>query len=348
LAGSIVTKLAAAAVLLLLIGAGGPSSAAGQTTTDEATTEATLMTLAVDVTGEGQVTSSPSGIQCPPTCSAPFAEGTPVTLTASAADGFAFAGWSGACTSDEASCSITVSGDAGVEAAFTQQTPTDSEPPPPPPPPPSEPPPSPPPGATPPPGPGALFEEVDRMIRRLEVGSIAFNVPETLAVGDTEQVQLLLSAQQPISRLKEQLTELGDREGARIRVSDQMEARLTGQKFKIEAVTPELQVVSGEGVTEWKWDIEPTEAGTLDLHLTLTAIIQVRGADRAFRVDTFDRTLEVRVPFLSQLSSFVKANWQWLWTAILIPVVGWVLARRRRRAVPDSGPKPAGPSEGSG
>jgi hypothetical protein len=56
----------------------------------------------------------------------------------------------------------------------------------------------------------------------------------------------------------------------------------------------------------------------------------------------------VRVTFLSQLSSFVKDNWQWLWTAILIPVVGWVLARGRWRVVHESVPKPAGPSEGSG
>jgi hypothetical protein len=113
-------------------------------------------------------------------------------------------------------------------------------------------------------------------------------------------------------------------------------------------VTSERKAVSGQGVTEWKWEIEPTETGPKRLHLTLSAIIQVRGSNEIFDVETFDRTLVVRVTLLSQLSSFVKDNWQRLWTAILIPVVGWVLARRRRRVVPESGPKPAGPSEGSG
>ena len=49
-------------------------------------------------TGTGTVTSSPSGINCGSTCSATYSSGTSVTLTAAAASGSTFAGWSGACT----------------------------------------------------------------------------------------------------------------------------------------------------------------------------------------------------------------------------------------------------------
>lgn len=49
-------------------------------------------------TGSGTVTSSPAGIQCGSTCSAPFRSGATVTLTASPAAGSVFAGWSGAIT----------------------------------------------------------------------------------------------------------------------------------------------------------------------------------------------------------------------------------------------------------
>ncbi len=28
---------------------------------------------------------------------------------------------------------------------------------------------------------------------------------------------------------------------------------------------------------------------------------------------------------------FVAANWQWLWAAILVPLAGWVLSRRKKR-----------------
>ncbi len=47
--------------------------------------------------GSGVVTSIPDGISCPPSCSAPFPEGTQVRLYASTASGSAFLGWSGPC-----------------------------------------------------------------------------------------------------------------------------------------------------------------------------------------------------------------------------------------------------------
>ena len=59
---------------------------------------ATPVTLTVTKTGAGSgtVTSGPAGISCGATCSAAWAGGTVVTLTAAAASGSWFAGWTGA------------------------------------------------------------------------------------------------------------------------------------------------------------------------------------------------------------------------------------------------------------
>ena len=64
-----------------------------------ASAPATTYTLTVQLTGNatGTVTSTPAGIGCPSTCTAPFNSGTSVKLTAVAAKGGFFAGWSGAC-----------------------------------------------------------------------------------------------------------------------------------------------------------------------------------------------------------------------------------------------------------
>ena len=51
-------------------------------------------------TGRGQVTSDQPGIACPPACSAPWDDGSQVTLSARPADGSRFVGWSGACSAD--------------------------------------------------------------------------------------------------------------------------------------------------------------------------------------------------------------------------------------------------------
>jgi hypothetical protein len=80
-----------------------------------------LPTLTVSVTGSGTVTSSPSGISCPSTCSASFASGTQVTLTATPASGWKFSGWSGAC-SGTGTCSVTMNSAQSVTATFVQLT----------------------------------------------------------------------------------------------------------------------------------------------------------------------------------------------------------------------------------
>jgi Divergent InlB B-repeat domain/PASTA domain len=66
--------------------------------------------------GSGSVTSSSGGIECGSVCSAPHAA-APVTLTATAAPGSSFAGWSGDC-SGTGPCTLTMSADRAATATF--------------------------------------------------------------------------------------------------------------------------------------------------------------------------------------------------------------------------------------
>ena len=68
--------------------------------------------------GNGTVTSSPAGINCGSTCTAEYLEGTVVTLTASAASGSTFDGWSGAGCSGTGSCVLTIEHNTTVTAVF--------------------------------------------------------------------------------------------------------------------------------------------------------------------------------------------------------------------------------------
>ncbi len=68
--------------------------------------------------GSGTVTSSPSGIDCPGTCTATFPASTQVTLTAVPATGFDFSGWSGACSGNSVTCTIVSGGANSATAAF--------------------------------------------------------------------------------------------------------------------------------------------------------------------------------------------------------------------------------------
>jgi large repetitive protein len=68
--------------------------------------------------GSGTVHSSPAGITCGSTCSAQFASGSSVTLTAAAAAGSTFAGWSGGGCSGTGTCPLTMSTAVSVTATF--------------------------------------------------------------------------------------------------------------------------------------------------------------------------------------------------------------------------------------
>jgi lysophospholipase L1-like esterase len=68
-------------------------------------------------TGSGTVTSSPAGINCGTACVADFGGNASVTLTAAAASGSTFAGWSGACTGT-GNCVLTLNQARAVTATF--------------------------------------------------------------------------------------------------------------------------------------------------------------------------------------------------------------------------------------
>jgi alpha-tubulin suppressor-like RCC1 family protein len=78
-------------------------------------------TLTVNKAGSGTVTSSPPGIDCGTTCSAPYDGGTVVTLTATPAIGSIFTGWSGCNAASGTTCTVAMSAATSVTATFTLQ-----------------------------------------------------------------------------------------------------------------------------------------------------------------------------------------------------------------------------------
>lgn len=92
-----------------------PESAPGELAGNDVVSAA----LEITVTGEGIVTSQPSGVFCGSDCGESFPSGTQVTLTAVAAPGHRFARWSSAgCTGEAPTCVIDVSASRSVHAIF--------------------------------------------------------------------------------------------------------------------------------------------------------------------------------------------------------------------------------------
>lgn len=96
--------------------AAGPGSAAPATVT---------LSVSLTPSTDGLVTSSPSGISCGAgplggTCSATFAGGSVVTLTATPIPDRAFVGWSGVCSAvGTAACTLTLNSNVSTVASFS-------------------------------------------------------------------------------------------------------------------------------------------------------------------------------------------------------------------------------------
>lgn len=81
----------------------------------------TSFALTVAVAGNGSVASSPAGISCDSAanaCSASFAAGTAVTLTATPAAGQRFTSWGDACSGTQSTCTLQLTQVRAVQAAF--------------------------------------------------------------------------------------------------------------------------------------------------------------------------------------------------------------------------------------
>src|SRR5687767_9522210 len=79
------------------------------------------LTITATGDGSGTVTSDPAGINCGTDCTESFPIGSSVVLTATAAAGATFTGWTGAGCTGTGTCTITITGgDLSVQAAFAK------------------------------------------------------------------------------------------------------------------------------------------------------------------------------------------------------------------------------------
>ena len=174
---------------------------------------------------------------------------------------------------------------------------------------------------------GSVPDKVGEALKAMTWGQIAFNNPEVLAYGESAIVELLLSENKTEDQLLSIIRESGKKESYQVRLSTDMEARLTGRAFEITPITPEHQAVSPTDVTKWKWEIRAKEFGAQKLFLTLNANLVIDGREKQHTVQSFSRTLNVRVVWPQSAMYFFSSYWQWIFTAIALPFIGWFASR---------------------
>ncbi len=188
-----------------------------------------------------------------------------------------------------------------------------------------------------------IFLAIDNLLKSLRAANIAFNAPDKMQIDERYDIHLVLSSSQSIDELQAELKRrIGENkrlEGYEVRITPRMEARLTGQNFKIEAVTPETQAISTHEMTEWQWDVKPERGGKQVLHLTLNALVYVQNTSTPRTIRSFDRTIEVQVSRRRLVSDWFRDNWYWIGT-VIVPLVIWWWRNRRSGKKPRKWDKP--------
>jgi hypothetical protein len=170
---------------------------------------------------------------------------------------------------------------------------------------------------------------VDAKTHELPDAKVAFNAPKTMQLNHTRQVELALSPALSETALKDALADREDAETATVKRSDVMKATLSGAGFDITADRDAEQAV-GSGVTRWRWDVTPTSGGRKRLYLTVTAYIDVNGRQAPVPFETLARAIDVSVSIPQRVSGFLGDSWQWIASAILIPLGGLAWRKRKR------------------
>lgn len=174
---------------------------------------------------------------------------------------------------------------------------------------------------------------VDNEIEKMQTANIVFDTPSSMYRNKTYIINLKLDAVKDISDLLKELSAT-EKESAVVKYSSTMKAELISENkkaFEITPITPDTQVISSINTTSWKWDVTPLEQGEQNLHLSLTAFLDIEGKEKALSIKTFDKVIEVNIAYPDEISLFMQNNWKWILGSLLFPLIGFWWKNNRKK-----------------
>ena len=186
--------------------------------------------------------------------------------------------------------------------------------------------------------------EVDRITEEFDNGYMVYNVPDSIKINKTENVELKLCHLVNVNRLQESIESLkstfdtdDELRGRSVEISEIMEAKLVAaddEAVKVKELTSIRQAVGTADTTSWLWSVKPLKEGEHELILTLNAVIKVDGESETKVLETFRDQFHVTVPVEPEepwytklwkvIGVFLAEEWKWLWAVLVVPAAGWL------------------------
>lgn len=173
----------------------------------------------------------------------------------------------------------------------------------------------------------------------LQQGFIEYNPPAQMTVGTAETIAVRVrrdrmpkipapSAEPPLP---------GQTVSNALSVYPRMRVALTSNSGAAFTITPDpsvppTQTIPDNGFAEWRWQVLPSSSGAnKTLVVTAWADLSDQHLDPIL-IQEYVAEVNVQVapspppPTVGQrIQAFISKNWQWLWAAIVIPALGWLV-----------------------
>ena len=173
----------------------------------------------------------------------------------------------------------------------------------------------------------------DNIANQLTLAQMAFAVPTRAHMRDIVDAELIID-----TMLENKLvSQIGGGSNnviaGQLQVSKVLSANLTSRGFDIQNITPNKQALVHDVPTRWRWSLKPLTPGVHRLHLTVTAIVKVDDEKVDRNIITADHWITVEITAGYAIKQWLSENWQWAWSALLVPamIAAWTLWRRHRR-----------------
>lgn len=179
--------------------------------------------------------------------------------------------------------------------------------------------------------PTTQLNDVDRALSKLPRGSAVVAVPNSVKQYEGFDVALTLARKGLADLIDETQSRVPSDFVVRgvpdVRISSRMRAELIGEDFTIEQKDPQEQAVTLKEDTVWKWRVRGEWPGTRVLKVKLHAVITVKGNELPRTIEVAEERIAVRV----NPSEWALRHWEWIATALVLPIVGWGLKKAIER-----------------
>jgi hypothetical protein len=126
-----------------------------------------------------------------------------------------------------------------------------------------------------------------------------------------------------------------------VKYTNVLSAYLHGSGFEVKQIfKSSKRLIDPDKVEKWEWNIKAIEKGVHKINVELYTYFYIKGSEKPYCLKTYEKQIEIKVTTSQKIWKFIKGNWQWSFTAIIIPVFIWGVRRfmRWRRGKKDKIP----------